>query len=69
MNYILKVNSGDIDKVVLKLSEHEERIKITNVLRSQGTIYVKTNLLAELRKIAEICEIKRNQLIPQFLIF
>ena len=69
MNYILKVNSGDIDKVVLKLSEHEERIKITNVLRSQGSIYVKTNLLVELRKIAEILEIRRNKLIPQFLIF
>jgi molybdate-binding protein len=69
MNYILKVETSNIDKVILKLLALGDAITIKNILRNEGAIYVKTNLLTEVRSIQEVQDIRREKLIPQFLVF
>lgn len=69
MNYILKVETSNIDKVILKLLALGDAIIIKNILRRDGMIFVKTNLLTEVRSIQEVQNIRREKLIPQFLIF
>lgn len=69
MNYKLKVDTGNIDKVVLKLSQHGEDITIRNVLRSTGIIYIKTQFINEVKLINEIINIEKERFFPQFLFF
>lgn len=69
MNYKLKVDTGNIDKVVLKLSQHGEGITIRNVLRSTGIIYIKTQFINEVKSINEIVNIEKERFFPQFLFF
>ncbi len=70
MNYILKVESCNIDKVILSVSEYGKNITIKNILRNDGNIYIKTDLiLFELREIKNIIDIKRETFIPSFLVF
>jgi len=68
MNYILKVDTCNVDKVVLKLTEND--ITIKNVLRSVGSIYVQTKFLNKLKLIGEILEVKQeSRIFANFLSF
>lgn len=69
MNYKLKVDTCNIDKVVLKLTEQGENIIIRNVLRSTGIIYIKTKFINEVELINEIVKIERERFLPQLLLF
>lgn len=69
MNYKLRVDSCNIDKVVLKLSEHGDNITIKNVLRSTGLIYIKTKLIEDVKLITEVNEVQKDNFLPQFLFF
>lgn len=67
MNYILKVDTSNIDKVVLMLSKREDEITIKNVLRSTGFIFIKTKFINEVKLIAEIIDVKKESFFPQLL--
>jgi hypothetical protein len=65
MNYILKVSICNIDKVILKLMNND--IKIKNVLRSNGCIYITTKFLNKINSITEILEVKKDsRILSQF---
>lgn len=67
MNYKLKVETCNIDKVVHQLSEKD--ITIRNVLRAAGVILIKTKLINEVKMISEVIEVKKESFLPQLLIF
>lgn len=67
MNYILKVDNSKVDKVILKLSELD--IKITNIIRSTGTIHVKTKFEERLNEIKDVINVKKEGFFPQLLLF
>jgi hypothetical protein len=65
MNYILKVDSDNVDKVILQLCNHD--IKITNVVRASGIIHVNAKSAATLETINEIKTVKKEGFLPQLL--
>lgn len=69
MNYKLKVDTNNIDKVVLKLTEEGSAVKIKNVLRRNGFIFIKTGVISKVKMITEILEIEKESFFPKFSLF
>ncbi len=67
MNYILKVDSSQVDKIILQLSKMD--VKITAIIRSTGTIHVSTTFGSKLNEINDIFLIKKRGFFPLLLLF
>lgn len=65
MNYILKMDTDNVDKVILQLCNQD--IKITNVLRASGIIHVSAKSAASLENINEVKTVKKEGILPQLL--
>lgn len=65
MNFTIKVETCNVDKVIYKLSE--KNINIIDVIRASGIIQINTKSTVILQDISEILNVKRDGFLPQLL--